>query len=72
MTNLHRFSLFFFCAVQGVTFACLNHLEGGGGEAAGEAKLATYAVRIKAADVLERFCAAVEEHRRKGGPEQQV
>lgn len=61
--------------VQGVTFACLNHLESGGeagveddkaaGQGQGSLKMATYALRIKPQEVLEQFVAAVEGH--KGG-----
>lgn len=62
--------------MQGVTFACVNHLEDasdGGGEAskkpeegnASVGKLATYALRIKPMETLEQFIKAVEQH--KGG-----
>jgi hypothetical protein len=53
--------------LQGVSFAVFNHLEAGGGEEEGSGgaapKLAPYALRIKAADVLERFIAVVEQHK---------
>lgn len=64
---------------QGVTFACINaavpgeEAAGEGGEGGGAAppapapRLATFALRIKAPEVLEAFIAAVEAHKAGGG-----
>jgi len=59
--------------LQGVTFACLNHLEGAEGVATAESdtqgkgppsgKFATYALRIKSGEVLDQFCSVLEEHK---------
>jgi hypothetical protein len=57
--------------LQGVSFAVVNHLEPTGESGAGApaaAKPAPYALRIKAAEALQRFVGVVEQHKKGGAP----